>query len=449
MAKAVRLLLLLSLSLIIRDKVLASFYIDLEKVDIEKSSEAGAKIRVNKISEVRTVCVRFLVTQTEKPQTIFYTPDEDNLVLQFAFQARFGFLRMNRKWIIFNMPEPIIPYVYNNFCFSRNETGYSVVSNGVLWYTFKLLPFDIPTITQPVNITEIITGPAGFSLTKGGYFLGKLSELYILSTSYTDEELKSITDSCKRTMDKGSRILDWSRLNPSKDIIIPKKEDADIRIVERNVEDICATVKDKQVDLLPFSMDTQTSISSCLSLGGEMFYPDYEHKEILKEDFEREGEVLQKLVANACGGKGKIVWLPTYKKGLATWVDFNNHSKEIGPISDRIVVNGNDLQNCGYLKTSTYDYGDTACSLEYCTFCAWEQKQQFTMRGLCEGDSVEDHYLLTNNLFFNGILGKNNKNLIVYFNSNCILQYTAFYGYSKHSLVFEKEYDMILGQSSI
>ena len=34
-----------------------------------------------------------------------------------------------------------------------------------------------------------------------------------------------------------------------------------------------------------------------------------------------------------------------------------------------------------------------------------------------------------------------NKNLIIDFNTNSILYYTAFYGYSKHSLVFEKEYD--------
>ena len=152
--------------LIIQQKVLATLYLNLENVNIEKSSQFGASIDVNKISVVRSVCVRFLVTQTEKPQTIFYTPDNDDLVLQFNFKPKIGFLRINGKWIIFKILLPIVPYVYNNFCFSLNETNYSVVSNGVLWYTYPLLPSDIPTILQPVNITKLIFGPAGFSLKK-------------------------------------------------------------------------------------------------------------------------------------------------------------------------------------------------------------------------------------------------------------------------------------------
>ena len=132
--------------LIIQHKVLASFSLNLETVNIEKSSKIGAAIDVNKISVVRSVCLRFLVTQTEKPQTIFYTPDKDDLVLQFNFKPKIGFLRINGKWIIFKIIVPIIPYVYNNFCFSLNETNYSVVSNGVLWYTYPLLPIDVPTV---------------------------------------------------------------------------------------------------------------------------------------------------------------------------------------------------------------------------------------------------------------------------------------------------------------
>ena len=158
--------------LMIQQIVSASFYLNLENVNIEKSSQFGAVIDVNKISVVRSVCLRVLVTQTEKPQTIFFTPDKDDLVLQWNFESKLGFLRINRKWIIFKIPVPIVPFVYNSFCFSLNETNYSVICNGVLWYTYQLLPSDIPTILQPVNITKLIFGPAGYSLTNGGYFLG-------------------------------------------------------------------------------------------------------------------------------------------------------------------------------------------------------------------------------------------------------------------------------------
>ena len=391
--------------LIIQHKVLASFSLNLETVNIEKSSKIGAAIDVNKISVVRSVCLRFLVTQTEKPQTIFYTPDKDDLVLQFNFKPKIGFLRINGKWIIFKILLPIVPYVYNNFCFSLNETNYSVVSNGVLWYTYPLLPFDIPTILQPVNITKLIFGPAGFSLTNGGYFLGKLSELYIFSTSFDDEELISITESCKRIGNEGSRVLDWSKLSPSKDILI-QDNNADIQIMKGNVEDICAKVKNNQVDLLPFEMNMQTAVLSCQSLGGQMFNPDYEHEDILRKDFERESSVLQKLIKKSCRGNSKLIWLPVYKVGLSTWVDYNDQSKEIEPMSEKIVANGNELQPCGYLKFSTYYYGDKSCTSENCAFCEWDQKKQFTLRGLCETNNVEDHYLLTHDLFFNGMFGK-------------------------------------------
>ena len=391
--------------LMIQQIVSASFYLNLENVNIEKSSQFGAVIDVNKISVVRSVCLRVLVTQTEKPQTIFFTPDKDDLVLQWNFESKLGFLRINRKWIIFKIPVPIVPFVYNSFCFSLNETNYSVMCNGVLWYTYQLLPSDIPTILQPVNITKLIFGPAGYSLTNGGYFLGRLSELYIFSTSFNDEELISITESCKRIDHEGSRILDWSKLSPSKDILIPQ-DNTEMKIVEGNVEDFCSKVKNKQIDLLPFGMNIQTAMLSCSSLGGQMFHPDYEDEEFLRQDFERESTVLQKLILKSCLGTSKFIWLPIYKIGLSTWVDYNNKSKAIGSMGDRIVANGNEIQRCGYLKFSTYYYGDISCTEKSCTFCEWDQKKQFTFRGFCEENTLEDHYLLTNHLFFNGIFGK-------------------------------------------
>ena len=75
-------------------------------------------------------------------------------------------------------------------------------------------------------------------------------------------------------------------------------------------------------------------------------------------------------------------------------------------MSDRIVANGNEIQRCGYLKFSTYYYGDTTCTEKSCTFCEWDQKKQFSFRGFCEENTLEDQYLLTNQLYFNGIFGK-------------------------------------------
>ena len=220
-----KVILLLNLLLVFGNDVAGNFYINLENVDTLKSSSEGALIDVNKSSVVRTVCVRFLVARTGGAITIFHTPTKDNLVMQLAFVEKYGFLRINGKWIIFNIPIPTIPYVYQHLCLSQNGTHYSVVSDGVLWYTYKLRAEDIGVITKVVEIERIAFGPLGYPFFGGKFFLGRVSELNIFSNSFTDQELIEITSDCKK-INKGDKVFDWSGLKPS-DVIIP--ENVDIR----------------------------------------------------------------------------------------------------------------------------------------------------------------------------------------------------------------------------
>ena len=217
--------LILNLLLIVAKNTTGNFYINLENVDTQKSSLEGASIDVNKSSVIRTLCIRFLVARTGGAATIFYTPLKDNLVMQITFDEKYGFLRMNGKWIIFHIPIPTIPYVYQHLCLSHNGKNYSVVSDGVVWYSYKLQEADIEEITKLVDIQNITFGPIGFPLFKGTYFLGRVSELNIFSNSFTDQELIAITSDCK-AISKGDKVLDWSRVKPS-DVIIP--ENVDIR----------------------------------------------------------------------------------------------------------------------------------------------------------------------------------------------------------------------------
>ena len=55
--------LILSLVTIIEVHVKANFYINLENVNTEISAGKGASIVVNKVSELRTVCVRFMLVR--------------------------------------------------------------------------------------------------------------------------------------------------------------------------------------------------------------------------------------------------------------------------------------------------------------------------------------------------------------------------------------------------
>ena len=220
-----KIILFLNLLLVFGNNIAGNFYINLENVDTLKSPSEGAQIDVNKSSVIRTVCVRFLVARTGGAITIFYTPIKDNLVMQISFEEKYGFLRINGKWIIFDIPIPTIPYVYQHLCLSHNGRKYSVVSDGILWYTYKLRAADIVSITKEVEIQKIAFGPLGYPFFKGKFFLGRVSELNIFSNSFTDQELIEITSDCKK-INKGEKIFDWSMLNPS-DILIP--ENVDIR----------------------------------------------------------------------------------------------------------------------------------------------------------------------------------------------------------------------------
>ena len=103
-----------------------------------------------------------------------------------------------------------------------------MVSDGVLWYSFKLRETDISAITKPVNIQKITFGPLGYPFFSGRYLLGRVSELNIFSNSFTDQELIEITKSCDK-IDRGDKILDWSTLKPS-DVYIPNNVDIRYKI---------------------------------------------------------------------------------------------------------------------------------------------------------------------------------------------------------------------------
>ena len=76
------------------------------------------------------------------------------------------------------------------------------------------------------------------------------------------------------------------------------------RLVEKDVESICSTAKNVQIDLLPFSLDVKSSMTSCKSLGGQMFVPESKSdNELMMKDFNRNSTILRKMVENS-----KKVW---------------------------------------------------------------------------------------------------------------------------------------------
>ena len=80
-------------------------------------------------------CFRFQIYGSFGKQIGF--SDSNNFLkfgVWFRFQDNYGFVFLNEKALIFNIPKGILrPYSWYYFCFSINDNHYIVVVNGRIW----------------------------------------------------------------------------------------------------------------------------------------------------------------------------------------------------------------------------------------------------------------------------------------------------------------------------
>ena len=378
--------------------------INLENVREDDSFLKGAIINVNRVDHVKSFCIRFLVTKSDKSITLFNATPFKNFRLKIFFKEKYGHVWMNHHQMIFEITHPIVPFVYHHLCFSQNGTQYSIAVDGELWYSFAIQESNQNAVNHAMKIDTIGFGPLGEDVNlPGGYFLGKVSEFYIFTNHFNSEQLKIMSKQCDK-IEAGSKILDWSGLQES-NVSIP--DGVDIILEKENVSEVCSTSRAKKFNLLPFALIAEKASTSCKSLGGQIWAPGSQTDiEDLRNLFDEKSPVFQNL-AKSCGN-GKNVWLPFYKYDENSWTTMDNRSKIVTP-NFPIVRNGNDLQNCSTFSTNTFYHGDVVCLAEYCCACIWDQTITFKLRGLNKGSHIEDRYVLTNDFLFNGLIGKNKK----------------------------------------
>ena len=293
-----------------------------------------------------------------------------------------------------------VPFMYNHFCFTHNQTDYAVAENGEICYTNKISEEDVPKMLEDSQFEELHFGKLSPNLTvAGNYFLGKVSELVMLNDSLNFEQLVNISGGCHK-IDRVGKIFDWSALTQD-DFEVP--DQFDIRLSESRTEDICPIRSSKSIDVLPFSMDNQHANIACKTLGGEMFLPenDYDIQE-MNDKIQGDHELLKSMSCK------KSFWIPLFKANdLKTWVSLNNRSMSV----DRtyaIANDGKELQRCAYYLLYKHFYGDATCDLSFCTYCIWKIKTTFRIRGLCNKADIEERYVLLNYFHHNGLIGKEN-----------------------------------------
>ena len=380
-----------------------SVKIELTNVDDENPPQEGATLNVDKTFQIQSFCLRFYVDNL-RDQCIFHTKDEKSFALIFYFATEYGFVLINGQWLIFQVPKRITPYRYSHFCFSHNKTHYMVASEGELWFQAEFYDKEIPYVVKDVVVEEFIFGPYLTTISNNGkYFTGKIAELDIFSNSFSEEELTSITKNCQRIA-IGTKVLDWSKIRQS-EISIP--EDTPIMTEMDEIGEVCSNQKSaRETKILPFSVTAKDANLACKSLGAKLFQP----KSI--DDFDNVRNAVKKgkkefvdYLHDFCDDNG---WLAIAKsEDYKDWIDYEDPTQVLN-IGYKIKTDGKKVQKCVAMDFFKDKVVDKACNDKYCFTCVWEKRSVVQLHGLCPRSVIEDHYIIKDHFFADGIFCKFN-----------------------------------------
>lgn len=88
-----------------------------------------------------TVCVRLLQESPFKSQYVFSNaiPQNKDFSISTHFQKGYGFFHVNGQYLIFQIPSNVRPQKWYHICFTKNQSTYSVIGNGELWFNSTII----------------------------------------------------------------------------------------------------------------------------------------------------------------------------------------------------------------------------------------------------------------------------------------------------------------------
>ena len=173
--------------------------LDLTNFDSDNPPTMPVEINAKDISNAKSFCVQYYVASV-KNQGIFTTP-KSNIGMVIFTNQNLGFVHVNGFHLVYPLRNKK-PYEFEHICFSRNDTHYIVASEGSILFSSKFQEEILSDMKKPFDDTNLIIGPISYSSTaKIHYFMGKISELYLFSNSFSELELKQMSGSCKKIVD--------------------------------------------------------------------------------------------------------------------------------------------------------------------------------------------------------------------------------------------------------
>ena len=327
-----------------------------------------------------TVCVRLLQESPFRSQYVFSNaiPQNKDFSISTHFQKGYGFFHVNGQYLIFQIPSNVRPQKWYHICFTKNQSTYSVIGNGELWFNSTI----IKTISDDITFQDIMVIDEKFK-----WIDGSRSELNIWSTEMTILELKEMTESCGSYLVKPD-IFSWMDLN-IEDITY---DDEVIEISEKDFAN-CNT-GNKEIQVIPKLMTKPESRLFCETLQSELYIPTS------KQEFESIIEDSEPSVPGTC----EFYMVPLYLNEANDWVDLQGQEKPLQLKWNAKEPNGGGLQKCAQMRTN-YELADGFCNArDICPICKWDNEPVFILKGLCQGTTLEHKYTLLTDKYYDRMM---------------------------------------------
>ena len=348
-----------------------------------------------------TLCLQFKIEET-KDELFLLHDNSTNFELDMKFTSDYGFFRWNHQRYIFKiLEEEFHPFAWYHFCFTMDGYHYSVIVNGLLWFTDKLDQSEASEVSlHSIHLAEIPKG----KVQKGV----SISRLNIWSHSVPDDTLVNWSLKCDDDLNGG--VFSWNTVeHPINSIMEWVKTEIPSKV--------CHNMKETVVRFIPERLPFESSMKTCYRFGGEPLLSFTEQSKV---------PPLTPSIRSICN---VLYWSPIHKTNKEFWQVYDQ-GQRIDVPWDEGEPNGNKIQNCALYHYDSHKYWDMTCQSPRCTMCLFGKDRDmdvhFKLRGLCSKDiNVLDHqYILVVNETFNdyfvfkgykrGILVKNEAAWTIY-----------------------------------
>ena len=346
-----------------------------------------------------TFCLK-LNTFSTLQQCIF-----EDFGLSFVFTSeKYGFVRINGIWIMFQFKKDIVPLKWNHICISYDNGYVIMMMNGDALVDEKFAAFDeIPDKSISLNDTFTLGICWDRVLNNDGPLLsitrGLVTCFNFWAQALSKEQMEKMTTDCTYSINDQTLkpVIQWNELN----IVDQGEMASNVTILPGEV---CG-IKENQTTsiILPIKQSYQTCKKSCENLGGKLpLYHNQDDLQNIPNTISQKNKKDKKGAERIKSQCGQEIWIPIIQGEKIDGKDEYFWKEDVGNDSSVVAFmpwelsqpNGQDLQQCVTLSFKTVQYTDIACDREFCCLCEFSGEVTFHLHGIpSENNEIDTSFI--------------------------------------------------------